>query len=285
MEETSGAPKSKNNLAWPVFFLMVLLVAAVGVAGYFGYQNNRLVQQATAPGQEAIEQAQNAPTTAPTVSVPSPASAGSEITPVDASWNLYTNQDLGFSIKFPKAAMGDAPCELKTGETGRESYRPVQGSVPVKVFEEPSGLYFAHEYRYELTGETVENGVSYFTGCEKVANSLAYLQANSPRTWHIVSQKVVGDAELTAFIQAQFQPACQLGEKTVSTQPGVFDVKVLGDGKEPGESECFLNYMYVVKYSPEKQRVWKWDLGQAFTFYEAGNEEYDSEMKNSFKVL
>lgn len=281
MEEAGGAPKSKNNLAWPVFFLMVLLVAAVGVAGYFGYQNNRLVQQATAPGQdEAIEQAQNLPTAVPTIAAPTPTPVGPSLTSVDVIWNLYTNSNLGFSIKIPKISTGGAPCTFENN-----SYRPATGPVPVKVFEEPNGVYLAHEYRYELTGETIEGGIHNFSGCEKADNTLAYLQSESPRTWHIVSQSITSDAQLTAFIKAQFQPACNLGEKTVSTQPGVFDVKVLGDGKEPGESECWLNYMYVLKYSPEKQRAWKWDLGQAVTFYGEGNEEYDSEMKNSFKVL
>ena len=67
----------------------------------------------------------------------------------------------------------------------------------------------------------------------------------------------------------------------------VYDVKILGDGLELGESLCGINYIYVLKYVPEAKMVYTYDLGQAYTFAKdtGGSEYYDEEMNNSFQPI
>jgi len=273
-----GQEKNKNKTLIIAFALLFL--TASGTAGYFAYQNHQFKQQSSqTPATSPAPSHSLSPTTAP--------EKQSELTSLDNTWSLYTNYQLGFSLKIPKISTGDAPCVWKGEDEDDHSYRPVYGPVPVKIFEDEKGIYIDHEYRYKLTGETRdENGRSFFSGCEKEMITLDILQNEKPQTWNIISEKVTNDQELDTFIKRHFNPACRLGEKTPSQQTGVFDVVVEGDGKQPPETKCWLNYAYVVKYSPEKQRTFTWDLGQACSFYyNEHNDCYSMEMQDSFKVL
>ena len=203
------------------------------------------------------------------------------LTSLDQIWDLYTNNKYGFSIKVPKKMFHSygLMCEWKT-----DSYRPKTGLVPVKIFEDKS-IFITSEYFYELTGETVKDNKHYYSGCEKIINSIANLKDNryyQQQSWELIIKDIYNDNELEKFIQERYGSGCQLGSKISSAQEGVYDIAIKKDGKDFEESNCPINYITVLKYYPEKNKVISWHRGQVYTFMGDGG-EYDQEMVDSFK--
>ncbi|MBU4380953.1 hypothetical protein L6255_03475 [Candidatus Parcubacteria bacterium] len=208
----------------------------------------------------------------------------SSLTSIDQTWDLYTNHKYGFSIKVPKKMFHGygSMCEWKT-----DSYRPKGGIVPVKIFEDEN-VYISSEYFYELTGETVKNSIHYYSGCDKVINSLSYLKDDKyfqQQSWEFVIRDISNDIELENFIKEHYGSGCKLGSQNPSNQSDVFDISIQGDGKDLEETKCPLNYMTVLKYYPEKNIAVSWHLGQATTFVadESYQNVYDQKMVESFK--
>ena len=226
---------------------------------------------------------------------PTPTPLPSQIVRLDETWFQYTNYQLGFSIKFPGTTISPYGTCKWTEENGDHSYRPEPLYVPLKIFEDGDTTYIAGEYYHELIGETKETGAdgttrSFFAGCQAVMNNLELLRdpENYYQTaWKIVARAVRDDGELDAFIKSRYGSGCRLGEKVASSQDGVYDVRILGDGKDLPETQCPLNYATVVKYYPAGSKVIAWDLGQAprFAADVAYSTIYDQEMVNSFEFL
>jgi hypothetical protein len=123
-----------------------------------------------------------------------------------------------------------------------------------------------------------------------VTNSLGLLRdpdSYYQTKWAIVARDVQDDAELDAFIKSRYGSGCSLGEQVASSQEGVYDVRIQGDGKDLSETMCPLNYVTVVKYYPKGGKVIAWDLGQGPTFAAdvAYAAIYDQEMVDSFRFL
>jgi hypothetical protein len=219
----------------------------------------------------------------------------SQIVRLDETWYQYTNYQLGFSFKFPRTTVSQYGFCKWTEENGDHSYRPEPAFVPVKVFEDGNTTYIAGEFYYELTGETTETSAggatrAFFSDCQAVTNNLELLgdPDNYYQTrWEIVTQEVHDDGELDAFLKSRYGSGCRLGEKIASSQDGVYDIRVQGDGKDLGETQCPLNYVTVVKYYPVGNKVVAWNLGQAprFVADTAYPVVYDQEMVNSFRFL
>jgi formylglycine-generating enzyme required for sulfatase activity len=232
----------------------------------------------TAPPQITVE---------PTQATPQP----SEIISLDETWNQYINYQLGFSIKFPKTMVSFLGSCKWNKEGGDHSYRPDPAFVPVKIFEDAGSAYITAEYYHKLAGETtdVSGGRHFFAECNQVTNSLALLQdPNKPHEmWKFVGQDVQDDAELDAFIKTHYGAGCSLGEKTPSAQEGVYDVSILGDGKDLEETTCPLNFWHIVKYAPSAHKVIAWNPGQAYTFAAALDYSvvHDHDMVESFHFL
>jgi len=220
----------------------------------------------------------------------------SETLVLDEIWLQYTNYQLGFSIKYPRAVMYFYGSCKWNEEHGDHSYRPELSFVPVKVFEDGNTVYIANEYYHELTGETKETDArggtrTFYSDCRAVTNNLELLRDPENRyhqMWKIVVQDVYNDEELDSFLKSRYGAGCNLGEKIASAQQeGVYDVHILGDGKDWSESACPINYGYIVKYYPEGNKVIAWNTGQAYTF--VGDKEYtkiyDDEMRDSFRFI
>lgn len=225
----------------------------------------------------------------PTPSVPKELA----LTSLNATWNQYTNYQLGFSIKVPKEMLQRYGSCKWDEEGGDHSYRADPALVPVKIYEDTqnSTVYIASEYYYELTGETIENYISYYSECNKVPNSLERVRreyraerSHYQQAWNIIVKEVANDSQLDSFIKERYGSGCALGQKTPSEQEGVFNVRIEGTI----ETGCIVNYITVLRYFPAKNKVVSWHLGQDVTFYKVlGTEDiiYDWEMTESFRFL
>lgn len=218
-----------------------------------------------------------------------------------SDWKTYENKEYGFSIKVPKEIVSNyGSCKWNEEkqqyrEGNDHSYRPVNALVPTKIFEDNNIVYISTEYYHELTGKTEEiDGIShyyYFSGCEKVDNSLSLLEDNQnhyEQDWKFIVTTVQGDTDIENAIKDRYGVGCSIGQKIESNlQEGVYDVVIQGDGKDLQESECPVNYMYKIKYYPRKNLLVSWDLGQAPTFWQTLNppKDYDQEMVDSFIFL
>jgi len=207
------------------------------------------------------------------------------LTSIDNTWNLYTNYKHGFSIKIPKKVYeySGSSCNWDG-----ESYRPVGGIVPFKVFEDEHVL-FAGEYYYKLGGETIQDYVSYFSECNRVDTNLAIINSDDywQSHWELVFADAADDAQLETFIKNRYGAGCDLGDKTATGQSGVFDVVVKGDNLPLDQTACPINYVTTIKYNSNTGKVISWHMGQAINFYGDENytEFYDSDMADSFKFL
>ena len=288
-----------------VFGLLLLIAFAVGACGTLE------IEQAPAKGESAAAATAMPLPTATEVPLPSPTALpsatptsvvqaeeinwDSEIASLDETWNLYTSNGQGFSIKFPKTmASYQGSC---TWNEEQGSYRPQIAIVPVKIFEGSDAVYIAPETYYRLAGErtetTADGGTrSFFDSCNQVTNSLELLQDPenpyaSSQMWKLVVREIHDDAELDAFLKERYGSACSLGEKEPSAQDGVYRVRIQGDGKPIEETQCRLNYRTVVEYYPAGNKVVAWDLGQAATFPADVNYSviHDQEMVDSFSFF
>lgn len=224
----------------------------------------------------------------------------------DQLWSDYVNKKLGFSIKFPKHyAHSFGGCELK--EEKERSYRPKSALVPTEIFEDIGNkiVYIASQYYYQLVGERKHDdafGGEYFTftDCTKVNQTLSGVSKVDDKSslytqgWKIEVKDVKDDAGLDAYIKQRYGVGCSVGERRSTTQDGVFDIEIEGDGKDLGETLCPINYVTILKYFPQKQRAVSFDLGQACTFYTSldfedsnpsGESCVDSAMADSFRFL
>jgi hypothetical protein len=276
-------PKKKKN--WQLYLLIIIFIfwfITLAILIFLLLENARLKKEIVTPPSEEESTSESLPT--PT-SRPENA-----LVSQDNTWDLYTNYLLGFSMLIPKIIYHyNGACDWKEAE---KSYRPKMGQVPVKIFEEGDHAYISTEYFYELTGERIENDTHYYSGCEKVANSLAKLEDKDyfqQQKWKIVSAKIETDQELLKLIQENFGPGCKIGERKPTAQTDVFDM-VIDNTSPTGEvgidnQSCPINYIYYLKYSPSRARVITWVFGQAANFFkDAQHAPYDEEMAASFKM-
>lgn len=181
-------------------------------------------------------------------------------------WQFYKSDKFGFEIKYPKEALGFGE-DCKSGD----------GMVPIKVFEYEDGVYISYEYIFKkINGE-----------CKKINNSLDMLQ--DEQSWNIIVRNIKDDEELDNFVNDYYsnQGNCRLGEKKMTSQEGAYNVYTYWDGRDLGTSDCYINYVSIIKYFPEKGIVVAWDDGQEPYFWgdEKGNITFDEEMINSFKFI
>ena len=282
---TPTPPKKFNWLILLVVILVILWLITTAGLVYFIMQNRALI--AKVDTETPVSKTTSASPSA------SPAGAGkkSESVSLDDTWNLYTNYDLGFSMKIPKNIYHSyGACEFKTDEN---SYRPKMALVPVKVVEQEDQVFVTTEYFYELGGEQVKDGTHYYSTCNKVDNSLAKLE--DPKTfqeqlWKMIGKSVSTDQELEKFIQDNYGAGCKVGEKKTTSQEGVFDVAIDTGGysslEEASAHGCAINYQYYLKYAPTQKHAVTWVFGQSYKFFKTATyEQYDEEMVASFKML
>lgn len=262
---------------WIAVILGVILLLISGGVGYVWYAAEREAKKAedTAKETPAAEKDLTEEVT---------------VNEVDANWNLVTNKKAGYSIKIPKVTYDpNGACEYVSASD--HSYRPRSSEVPVTVLSEDSGkTYIVPEYYWELSGETTEtkNGgtTHYYSKCTKTTRTIASMEDEDNKYhqgWIIDWAEVKSDAQVSAFIGNQYGKGCGMESKKETAETGVFDVAVKSAGME--DPNCVINFAYVLKYSPSKERVVGWTLGQSYSFFAKGMVGMDEEMTSSFKFL
>jgi len=214
----------------------------------------------------------------------------SEFIPIDDTWRLYRNYELGFEMMIPVMMVhGHAGCYWNDAD-GDHSYRPQAGLVPVVVFEAEDRVYITHETYSVLTEETVEGGRHFYGGCEQREMNLEALQAGEfPVTaWEITSRPVDSDEDLLEIVHDVYGEACGLGEIMPVEGSEYSRVSVASDGLPMEETECFMNYAYYFYYHAGLGQAITWPFGQAYSFYADVSymeEPYDETMIESFNFL
>ncbi len=255
-------------------------VIAVLVAGGLTFA---LTRHKPAPAPVAVISPSATPSPSIQPSAPAP-KQGSETVGVNGTYSRYINHRLGYSIYLPyRTYIGSADCRFDKADN---SYRPVQGSVGVRYFETGDTVYFAPEYVAHLSGESRQpDNTSDFSQCNKITTTIPRLQDSSNfelSKWEIITQSVGSDAELTSFIKNRYGQGCSVGERKPIGQSDTFDVSVAGFSMTGG---CPVNYATVIRYSPSRQKVVSWNLGQSVSFTAGpdGSNPLDQEMVNSFR--
>ncbi len=190
-------------------------------------------------------------------------------------WQIYRSESFGIEIKYPERYYAwYGACENSDGQ-----YRAVDGFVPTKIFEDNNEIYINQAFKYQ-DGEN---------DCKKIDNSIEIL--SNEYTWKIVVQdNINNDQDLNKFIRdyyVGFGGGCRLGEKKLSKQDGVYDITMYYDGKDLGESSCFINAGTLMKYYPEKHRAVAWMTGQEPYFWTDDKyvNSFDQAMIDSFKFI
>lgn len=96
--------------------------------------------------------------------------------------------------------------------------------------------------------------------------------------------KVKDDAQIEQFIKFKFGSGCKLGAKKPSKISGIYDVEILGDGKDLGTTQCPINFVIKTKYNQPKGEIIIFNLGQDCNLIKNAKYECsDSEVVDSLK--
>lgn len=212
----------------------------------------------------------------------------SEIISLDETWSKYTNYKLGFLIKIPKKIWTISTFNLcKEDDEGRFKKPAARLEVPAKAFEDEDTVYIREEYYYEKSDSNDE--------CKKITNTLSLIKDKdnpSRYSWNIIVRDIKNENELENFIKERFGKGCSINERKTTNQSGVYDITVTSITGETITKDCVFNFIYVIKYYPEKQKAVQWDLGQDCSF--SNNSRFSSniiptcfdwDMKDSFKFI
>lgn len=254
--------------------LFILVLTGCSLSG----QTNIPKEQRNADNNKPIEQRNDTTSTEELVEKTSQG----KVVSVDETWNRYINEMYGFSILVPKMmARPDGGCNPAT-QDDTDGYKLSSALVPIKILEQENNIIITSAYYYTTGGNDM--------ACNKVENTNQLFTGKTlyeSNMWYITVADASGDADIEQYIRQRYGEACGLGSKTFEPQKNFYYVKPKGDGKEPPESACWLNFMTHIVYSQEKHKVIGWDLGQAFSFYADINtnpvQVYDTKMVDSFK--
>lgn len=287
-QPNTPTPLQKNNNFYKYLFFIAIVVLLAVIVGFYFLLNNKINKL------NITETSTNPTPTINPSSTTTPTSQESTLTEYDSTHNLYTNNKFGFSLIIPKTVK-QASC-LKESDSYRLVETKLSEETPLSFFESQDTIYLAVEYFNNLTGEEkISQGqgyVSRYSGCGKNITTFEQIENRkatyiTPENLKIYITNVNGDDDIETFIKSKYGSGCVLGEKTSSSHNNIYDIKILGDGKELGESKCPINFIIETKLSPNKDKLIIFELGQACPLYKdfVNFSCYDEEILNSLKFF
>jgi|BioPla2DNA2_1021312.scaffolds.fasta_scaffold82298_2 hypothetical protein len=200
----------------------------------------------------------------------------------NVDWNLYQNDDLGFSIKLPFEIA--TPCRCPDNK---------MASAPLKVFEdnENGAVYISPEHYYDAGWSSEEQ--KFTKDCTKIIYSLDILEANEIQKpflgWKININNISNEEDILKVIKDNFGSTCEIKDKVKDGQVN-YNLSLYGSDwnfNNGLESNCMINYSYKIIYHPGKEKMMSIVLGQECTFGTDPNIKpyycYDEDMINSFR--
>lgn len=180
---------------------------------------------------------------------------------IDQTWDLYTNKNLGFSIKIPKKVL--------TANKTQEA---------LEIIEDGNVVYvtFRSNYYYKEMTSRIANQISLGLNDVKKTTGIP---------WGIMVRDINNEQELSRLIKERYGSGCSLGAKTISEEPDTYNVAINGDGLDLDKTKCSFGFIRYVKYSPTFKKAAIWDGGQAINFRSSPNNEFDTIMAGSFKFI
>jgi len=257
---------NQKALLW---ILVALVVVLVGTTIYFAAQKYAYVPSVSQPTSTQTESLagkipgtanqQTAPTTQHQTSTIS--SLNPKIRSLDDKWNLYTNEQLGFSIKIPK--------QVDTGITEEEFRGNCPETEAVNVFEDRKYVYIASEYSYYGNAPNSERCKKTNLEILKTRWQTGEDQNYTPTSLLIVTGEAKNDQEIEKFIKDNIGSDCKGFEKKASTdfhQQGVLDLTI----KSNSDGYCIMNFRYDFKYDPFSRKIVYTIIGHDCIFGESG---------------
>jgi hypothetical protein len=187
---------------------------------------------------------------------------GFKMESIDEKWNLYTNYDVGFSIKLPKK-------DDYSGEIGI-----------LKDKDEDIFYIWSHK---DIISKKYNRIFDLNTLDRPIID-----------TYKIIFKKnIKNDNDLENFIKERYGEYCSLGEKQKTSYEDTIDVMIdksswtdfdHDNNEFDPKDVCFLNYATQLKYFPSKKMIATWNIGQAVNFMIDG-EGVDEEISDSFHFI
>jgi putative hemolysin len=188
-----------------------------------------------------------------------------ELVAIDNDWNLYTNNELGFSVKVPKNVFIDNNAQ-----------------EPVEIIESDNVVYISNQSSlyYEKISDLLANDTD---------SELSDIEKKKGIPWGMIVRNINNEKELDNFIKEMYGSGCSLGDKKASQQENTYDVTIKGDGLGLDKTKCPINFILHVKYSSEFKKAAIWDIGHDYNFRVTsaldGTGGGDTEMAESFKFV
>ena len=181
---------------------------------------------------------------------------------IDDSWYKHEDLQHKYSLMIPKTVtLYDCESEKK--------------EVEFRAITDGEKAYFGPNTLYEYSE----------SGCQEkdvLKMSVSDLAGAYP-SWHLVVGDVKNDEEVSEFLKGIYGQGCGNWELGEEVQSGTYSISIETTGpEEPEESLCFLNWVLVVRYSPDLGKIATWSIGQDANFYSADGTSLDLEMAGSF---
>lgn len=228
----------KTSLLVPL--LIILLLATLGLAGFFGYKYWTLSQQPT-------KQAENTQPT-PTPTVDNEVLKENQLTPVDEFWNKYTNYTLGFSINIPKHISGYEACNFGT-----------YVDKELKVYENQNTVYISPSETTIRQSQTEKCSVIPTT--INTFNTYKESEFVSKYIKMVINNNLSSEAEIESFIQKEYGSACTIGDIT-ELENGNVTISINAHRNDDGPNpNCLISYAYTILYNESYNSAITWITG------------------------
>jgi hypothetical protein len=164
--------------------------------------------------------------------------------------------------------------------------------VTITVIDDGDDHYVATAYAYQLTGETVEAGLSNFSGCSRVTATASNLTDDAIGfifdKIHFRVADVTDEADILANAKEIFKDDDIEIKDIKDSQDGDWQDVSMDCTTNDVSGDCMtFNFRFELRYYKDQGKLFYIALGQAGNLFVPGNEQqtYDQAIVDSFKLL